>query len=244
MNQSSQNREIFREWTLKETGLVGPANAHEELRRSQFFIETMEQYIATSEEAEVHHLAANAETLSDEAKDEFWQWNYPIHWQDIFGVRIRSAFCIQLCSLIEATLGDMAHRVQIIERCQIEINHIKGSTLEKHKRYLTAFGKFNGPDADLWEQIGFVFRIRNIHVHQQGHAGEISDQKFKNFLATIPEIGIEHDFIELNAGSCTALLNITKRFHDALLVEFSAYRKRVLEKEPLPSQKDQSLIAP
>ncbi len=194
----------------------------------------MEQYIASSETAEVKRLEAQAQALSNEAKDEFWQWNYPIHWQDIFGVRIRSAFCAQLCSQVEATLGDIAHRVQVIERCGVAVKNIKGSTLERHKLYLIAFAKFESPKTELWKEMGFVFRIRNIHVHQQGYGGEIAqDKAFSQFLSSLPEVSTQNNFIELKAGSCIALLEITERFHIALLAEYEAYRQRASTLERL-----------
>ena len=179
-------------------------------------------------------LETKAASLREEAKDKFWQWNYPIHWQDIFGVRIRSAFVAQLCSRVEATLGDIAHRVQVIERCMIEVRHIKGSTLEQHKLYLAAFAKFEGPPPDLWKKMAHVFRIRNVHIHQQGYCGEIAtDKEFSAFLASLPNVGTENNFIELKTGSCLALLDITEEFHEAILTEYEAFRQRALALERL-----------
>ena len=206
----------------------------EELRRSWFFIETMEQFIASSETAEVKQLEVQTQSMSADAKDEFWQWNYPIHWQDIFGVRIRSAFCAQLCSQAEATQGDIAHRVHVIERSAIQVKNLKGSTLEQHRMFLDFIAKFEGPSPELWKEMGYVFRVRNVHIHQQGYAGEIADDKgFSSFLSALPGVGTENNFIELKAGSCVALLEITERFHDALLKEFEAYRGRAIVLERL-----------
>ena len=232
MTATDLHREMFRRDFLYGSGLHGPLYATEELKRARFFIETMEEFIDSSEDAELEELEAKAAPLSEDAKDEFWQWNFPIHWQDIFGVRIRSAFCAQLCSHVEATLGDIAHRIQVIERSAIKVRDIKGSTLEHHKLYLVTFGKFVGPTSDLWKRMGFVFRIRNAHIHQQGYGGEIAkDNEFSKFLASLPNVGTENNFIELKAGSCLALLEITKEFHDALLKEYEAYRHRALAVE-------------
>ncbi|MGQ5490023.1 hypothetical protein ACUH78_14345 [Thauera sp. ZXT1-4] len=209
MKPTELHREMFRRNVLEGSGLVGPLYATDELQRSRFFIETMEKIIYSSETAEIKVLEQNITSLTEEDQEEFWQWNYPIHWQDIFGVRIRSAFVVQLCSHIEATLGDIAHRVRVIERCAIEVRHIKGSTLEQHKLYLDTFAKFEGPPPDIWKNMAHVFRIRNVHVHQQGYGGEIAnDREFSLFLASLPNIRIENNFIELRAGACTALLEI------------------------------------
>jgi len=234
MNLTELHREMFRRSILEGSGLAGPLCATDGLQRSRFFIETMEQFIDSSETDEVKALEANITSLSEEAKDEFWQWNYPIHWQDIFGVRIRSAFVAQLCSHIEATLGDIANRVRVIERCAIEVRQIKGSTLEQHKLYLNTFAKFDGPLPEIWKKMTYVFRIRNIHIHQQGHGGEIAgDKEFSAFLASLPNVSIENNFIELKAGSCTAILKIAEEFHGAIAKEFEAYRHRALAIERL-----------
>jgi hypothetical protein len=236
MNPNAAFREAYRQQVLYNRGIIGPMNGKEELRRSRFFIETMEEFIRGSETAEVKELEAKARGLSDEAKDEFWQWHYPIHWEDIFGVRIRSAFCAQLCSQIEATLGDIAHRVEVIERCEVELKHLKGTALEGAKRYFSAFGKFDGPPDALWEQMGFVFRIRNVHVHQQGYASDLSKQtQFAAFLAGLPNVSTQNDFIELKEGSCAALLEMADRFHDAVLSEYESYRQRAVALEKVVS---------
>ena len=239
MKPTEQHREMFRREILHGNGFIGPLHATEELKRARFFLETMEKFVETSENAEVKQLEVHAQELSEEAKDEFWQWHYPIHWQDIFGVRIRSAFCSQLCSHIEATLGDIAHRIQVIERCQVELRHIKGSTLEQCRLYFAAFARFDGPPPDLWKRMANLFRIRNVHVHQQGYAGDLTkDKDFASFLADLPEVGTQNDFIELRAGSCFALLAIAEEFHESLLDEYEAYRLRAITLETLTAKKE------
>ena len=82
--------------------------------------------------------------------------------------------------------------------------------------------------------MGFVFRIRNVHVHQQGYAGDLdSDRGFSQFLARLPDVSTQNNFIELKSGCCIALLGITERFQDALLKEYEAYRQRAQTLERL-----------
>jgi hypothetical protein len=221
--------EHFRSEILHGRSLVGVNDADEELRRSKFFIETMENFVSSSQSAEVEKLEQHAGAMSAEAKDEFWQWHYPIHWEDIFGVRIRSAFVAQLCSHIEALLADIAHRVQVIERSVVLLKHVKGTTLEQAKLYYKAFARFDGPPESLWLKMTYVFRIRNVHVHEQGYARGLSDDtKFLAFLKSLPNVGIDHDFIELREGSCTAVLAIAEEFQVALLAQYEGYRQRKL----------------
>lgn len=200
--------------------------------RSRLFIQTMEQFIETSEAKEVKHFEELAQSLSPEDKDEFWQWNYPIHWQDIFGVRIRSAFCIQLCSQVEAILSDIAHRIQVIKDCPVMGKKKKfkqGSILERHKRYFYEYANFEGPDEELWAKMGFVLRIRNAHIHFQGFDVKMDDDSdFLKFLFSLPNIGVEYNFIELKAGACDAFLEIVDYFHKGLLQEYETFRKKTL----------------
>jgi hypothetical protein len=230
--------EHFRTEILRGRSLIGVNAAHEELKRSRFFIETMEQFVSSSEGAEVKALEKSVSGLSAEAKDEFWQWHYPIHWEDIFGVRIRSAFVAQLCSHIEALLADIAHRVQVIERSSMLLKHLKGTALEQARLYYQAFGRFGPPDEELWAKMVHIFRIRNIHVHEQGYARELPDDKrFLAFLQSLPNVGIDHNFVELRAGSCAAILSIAEAFQASLLAEYEAYRQRSLAVEKM-SRKD------
>ena len=234
LTRTSAFAEHFRSEILHGRGILGPSDATEELKRSRFFIETMEQFVASSESDEVKALEREAKDLSPEAKDEFWQWHYPIHWEDIFGVRIRSAFVAQLCSHVEALLGDIAHRVQVIERSKVLLKHLKGTALEQAQLYFTAFGRFEGPNPDLWAKMTDVFRIRNIHVHEQGYARELPDDKrFASFLQSLPNVRTEHNFVELRAGSCLAILEIVQEFQTAILAEYEAYRGRAVALERL-----------
>ncbi len=224
----------YRQHILEGTGIVGSLDTSDWLNRSRFFIDTMEKFIETSETEEVKHFEKLAGSLSDQEKDEFWQWNYPIHWQDIFGVRIRSAFCIQLCSQVESTLGDIAHRIQFIKSCPPigkKKKFKQGSMLERHKRYFNEYAQFVGPVEEIWEKMGFVFRIRNAHIHFQGFDVKMDDDdsnKFRQFLSSQSDIGVEHNFTELKEGSCGPLIKIAECFYKDIVKEYENYRIKIL----------------
>ena len=63
--------EHFRAEILHGRSLVGVQDATEELKRSKFFIETMEQFVSSSESADVKASEKSIGTMSAEAKDEF-----------------------------------------------------------------------------------------------------------------------------------------------------------------------------
>lgn len=230
---SPRDKELMRSSVLHSKGFLSPLLAFEELRQARFYIDTMEAFIESSESAEVTALEAQTLSMSADEKEEFWQWNAPIHWQEVFGMRIRSSFCTQLCSQVEATLATVSQNVQIIERCPVTVKNIKAQNeLGRHRLYLDAFGKFKGPSEAAWREVTFMFQMRNVNVHEQGFFGNVNDFKaFKEFLDGLPNVKTSSNFIELKSDSCPALLQISERFHAELFSEYEAYRNRIIELE-------------
>jgi hypothetical protein len=225
--------EKARRVTLHSKGFVHPFMVSEELRQSRFFIDTMERFIYDSERDEVDLLKEQTESMTADEKDDFWQNNFPVHWNEVFGIRIRSAFCTQVCSQVESTLSSIADNVRVLARSPLSFKDIKGSTvLEQLRLFLEAFGKFAGPSDLLWREVGYLFRVRNVHVHEQGYFGKYADdRKFVAFLEKLPNVRIQSDFIELQAGACPAFLDIAERFQTALFAEYQALRERLIALE-------------
>jgi hypothetical protein len=237
MNTHMMDPERLREIYLYSKGFMIPLMVNEEFRQAGFFIKTMEDFIESSTAAEVKELEANARSLDPDDVDEFWAWNFPAHWEDVIGTRIRSAFCTQLCSQVEATLKKICDLVSTLERCPLTIRDVKsGAVLEQHRRYLTKVGQFKNPPSRLWDEMGYVFRLRNIFIHEEGYIGTEKDQSLVRFLSTIPNIKIQNDFVELQAGSCPALLQVAKRFTESIFAEYEVliHRLRAAEaKQPV-----------
>lgn len=213
---------------LHSKGFMSPWHAADGFRQAGFFIKTMEEFIESSTAAEVAKLKEEASKLEPDDTDEFWAWNYPDHWEDIFGARIRSAFCTQLCSQVESTLGTICSLVQILERFPLSIKDLKGSAvLEQHRKYLTKVGRFANPSPQLWDEMGYIFRLRNIFIHEDGYIGAEKDRSLVQFLSTMPNIKIQSNVVELQAGSCPALLEVAKRFSDAVFAEYDVLLQRL-----------------
>lgn len=229
------DKKKLRYYLLYSKGFMSPTfTALEELRQAKHYIITMEEFIASSELAEVTELQKKTKSMTEDEKDEFWQWNAPIHWEEIFGVRIRSSFCVQLCSQVESTLEQIAKNVNIIAECPISVKNVQAqNTLSKYRLYNESFGKFKYPSESMWEEMGFLFNIRNIYVHEQGYIGDAQrNTRFMNFLKGLPNISIRGDFIELKANSCQSLLDISVRFHNELFDEYDKYKKEIISLEP------------
>lgn len=225
--------EVRRASVIANKTYLTPYFAVHELQQARHYIDTLESFIASSEASETSALSLRTEGMNAEEMDEFWQWNAPVHWQEIFGARIRSAFCTQLCSQIENSLGQIAENVRIVERSPINVRQLKGqSTLDQHKLYLSAFGKFDGPTEQKWKDVKFLFTLRNVCVHNQGFFHHVQGiDQFRTFLQSLPNIGIANDYVDLQTGSCLALHQISATFHQALFAEYEAYLARVRAKE-------------
>jgi hypothetical protein len=224
MDDLERHRQIY----LYSKGFMTPLMVNEEFRQAGFFIRTMEDFIEASTAAEVARLQAEASALNSDDAEEFWAWNFPVHWEEVIGARIRSAFCTQVCSQVEATLGKICELVRVLERCPLTIKDVKsGAVLEQHRKYLSKVGKFNSPPSTLWDEMGHVFRLRNILIHEEGYVGAERDRSLVNFLSSLPNIRIQNGFVELQSGSCPALLDIAKRFSDALFAEYDVLIRRL-----------------
>lgn len=233
MKDYMSDLEHLRNIYLYSKGFMTPMMVNEEFRQAGFFIKTMEEFIESSTSTEVERLKAEANALNPDDVEEFWAWNFPVHWEDVIGTRIRSAFCTQICSQVEATLGKICELVRVLERCPLTIKDIKsGAVLEQHKNYLSKVGNFNGPPKILWDEMGNIFRLRNILIHEEGYLGAKRDQNLVNFLALLPNIKIQNDFVQLQSGSCPALLAVARRFSDALFAEYDILIQRLRAAEP------------
>jgi hypothetical protein len=228
MKDHMDDLERRRQMYLYSKGFMTPLMVNEEFRQAGFFIKTMEDFIEASTAAEVEKLQAEANALNSDDVDEFWSWNFPVHWEEVIGARIRSAFCTQVCSQVEATLGKICELVRVLERCPLTIKDVKsGAVLEQHRKYLSKVGKFNSPRPTLWDEMSHVFRLRNILIHEEGYVGADRDRNLINFLSSLPNIRIQSGFVELQSGSCPALLDIAKRFSDALFAEYDVLIRRL-----------------
>src|SRR5882762_1020424 len=68
----------------------------DELEKFRFFVRQIERLIDQAEESEISSLKESVTGLSSEAQDEFWQYNYPVHWDEIFRTTSRNSMIVSL----------------------------------------------------------------------------------------------------------------------------------------------------
>ncbi len=231
----NKNLEWLRRDFLTGGGFFGPFLTTDELGKSRMFIDTMEDFIHKSEEGEVASLAEGVDHLTPDQKDEFWQWHYPIHWQEVFATRIRSGFVIQLCSFVEGQLEEICRRIELIARVPLKLRDLHGSTLSNARKYMEAFGKFTIPSEVEWQVIERIFYVRNVFVHQRGYMGQ-HEKKIIELAGTVPGLKFEHSSIELDRGFCEHCVTEVTTFHDQLRKAYEVFRiqSQILEKLEAP----------
>ena len=226
--------ELFRDALLKGNGLYSPFSSVEELRKSRMYIETMEDFIDKSESEELAKLSSGIESLTPEERDEYWQFNYPIHWQEVFATRVRSGFLIQLCSFLEGELDDICHRIQMIARIQKNVSNMTGSTIEKASKYVAKYGDFSSSLRPHWETIERIYDIRNVFVHYRGFSALYRNhEKIVEFSKSVPGVKCLHSFIELERGFCEYCNEEVAKFQEHLRTAYDTFRKRLLAIEAL-----------
>lgn len=201
----------------------------EDLKKSRFFLETMEDFVDRSEADEVVALENDAHGLTAEQLDEYWQWHYPIHWQEIFSNRIRASFIMQLCSFVEGELNEICDRVAVIGSSPIKVSDLKGSTLSRPKKFLEAFARLDQPGEDSWTTLERIFDVRNVMVHEGGFAGGYRNhKKLLDFGKVAPGLTFSNDHVQVKRAFCEYCLESISAFCDELHQAYEAFRGTAL----------------
>jgi hypothetical protein len=59
-------------------------DAMETLKGLEFYLKTLEDFIAGKEADEISDLKQHADQLPTDRQGQFWAWHYPVHWDEIF----------------------------------------------------------------------------------------------------------------------------------------------------------------
>ena len=198
----------------------------EELDKTKFFLKTMEDFVADSEKNEVSALGKDIETLTAEQRDEYWQWHYPIHWQEIFSNRLRAAFIMQLCSFVEGELNELSKRVEVIANTPIGVSDLRGSTLSKPKKFLQAFAQFESPPEEIWIVMERIFDVRNVMVHAAGFSGAYKNhKKIVEFSTNARGLTLQNEHLLADRLFCEFCLEKVTEFCRLLHEQYESFRK-------------------
>jgi hypothetical protein len=202
--QTNFLREEFRQELIRAGGIFEDIfRLSEEISRLRFYLNTLEEFISTEEKVEIDQLERRTQSLSDEQRGEFWSWNYPVYWDEIFRDILRSSFLISLVSFTEKWLNMICHNTAIIVSSKITSSDLKGSVLERSRKFLEIFGGFMEPVKDKWDLIAHIYDVRNVFVHNGGSILQYRDQKrLSRFIENQPGLSLSNDFINIKGEFC------------------------------------------
>ena len=199
------------------------SSPRDELEKFRLFARQMEILIDQAEESEIVSLKGSIAGLSQEGQDEFWLWNYPVHWDEIFRATIRNSMVVSLATFLETFLDRLCSQVSLITRSELNVRDLRGGILERTRKYLTAIGKFKEPNSAAWTEIGLFFKIRHVIVHVGGFTLGTNHQKaIEQFCKSRSDIRLEHGSIEIEPAFVEFLIDQLKEFIQQLENEFKA----------------------
>lgn len=223
---------------LRSELLAGRADPYEissprdELEKFRFFARQVESFIDQAEQSEVESLRQSVQHLPKDTQDDFWMWNYPVHWDEIFRSTIRGSIVVSLATFLETFVQRLCYRVALITKSELSFAKGRGSMLTRARKFLQTVGQFQKPNLPEWAEIELFFKIRHVIVHHAGFAAASKDKKLiKNYCLSRSDIQLQHGGIEIKPEFLEFIINQLIGFVDQLEKEFLLLceRTRALE---------------
>ena len=198
---------------------------NEEIEKLQFYINESENILHNKEIDEVNEIKNRTNKVD-------WNYDYPIHWEEIFKSNLRTGSISTLWSSFEYYIVSFCGIIYAISPLELKYNNLKGGKLDQIKKYFKIFLEYNFND---WQSIKDIYLIRNLLVHNKGF---IPESTSKDLLPTYIEynqttdtyeskdnnnIQINNNFIEINKEFCIKCCDPIKNELTAIEKEFIAY---------------------
>lgn len=213
------------------------SSPRDELEKLRFFARQIELLVDRAEESEIESLKESVQHLSADRQDEFWQWNYPIHWDDIFRSAIRNSLVVTLATFVETYLIELCKNVALVNKCEFDSKTGKGGTLARARRFLKFVGEFDTPAPSAWEEVDTLFKIRNVVVHAAGFAaGSRYEKAIEGFCNGRTDIRLAYGTVELDPEFFEFVIDRLLAFLEQLESEFLALCERTRKLEGLSSE--------
>lgn len=203
------------------------SSPREELEKLRFFARHIELLVDQAEESEMGSLKASVQHLSKDRQDEFWLWNYPVHWDEIFRSAIRNSLIVTLATFLETYLDGLCKNVGLVTKCDSNSMDRKGSTLARTRRFLKDVGQFERPSPSGWEDVDTFFKIRNVVVHTAGLAvGSKYEKVIEGFCSGRTDIRLSYGTLEIEPEFFEFAIDMFVAFVEQLESEFVALCER------------------
>lgn len=197
-------------WTLL------PINfANQEFLEFCRYARSVERLVDQAEQEELRSLEPQAESLPEHDRQEFWAWNYPVHWDEVVRTTFRASTVTAFISFIETTITHTASDVRRITQETLKVNNFHGGQIQKCVLYLKRFGAFEITEAVMLPLDGIV-QVRNVLVHTNGYLDQ-SDRsnKVRGMIGRVPglnedsgRISVGKDYVEYCLATGQELLSL------------------------------------
>lgn len=222
----------FRDDIIQSGGtlsMIGVINLNEEISKLRFYLLSMEEFIENREMAEITKLGNTIKGLTEQQKSEFWLWHYPVHWDEIFYNNFRTSSFITLISFFESMLNIACRDVEIINWNQKKCSDLKGSILQRSRRFLKDNGEFLKPREESWEKMISIYKLRNAFVHNESDTRQ--NDHLKKIVNETPFLSGNQGTLEIEKGFCFYCLDLIELFLIDLFDEIHNLCERVRESE-------------
>jgi hypothetical protein len=223
---------------LRSELLAGHADPYEissprdELEKFRFFARQVQEFINQAEQSEVESLRLSVQHLPKDTQDDFWMWNYPIHWDEIFRSTFRFSIVVSLATFLETFMRRLCYRVALVTKSELSAAELEHFTLQDERKFLQAVGRFQKPIQPAWDEIGLFKKIRNVIVHNAGFTAKSKYKKaIETFCRNRSDIRLRYEVIEIDPEFIEFMINQLVEFVDQLGKEFMLLceRTRALE---------------
>lgn len=160
--------------------------ASQEFRDFCRYARSIEGLVDQAEKAELSGLEARAESLPERDREEFWAWNYPVHWDQVVRATFRASTVTAFVSFMETTLTRTADDVRTITHEVLKVNDLHGGQIHRCISYLQRFGAFEISEA-VTQRIDDVVQVRNAQVHANGYLDDSGrSRRVRGMIGRVP----------------------------------------------------------
>ena len=191
--------------------------ANEGLAQLKLFWSTVEEFIETEEEKDIGQLDQYAQKLPQHAREQYCAVRYPYWWQQIFATRLRSSLVISLMSAVEEHLNAVCRDTHTVSRSDIGRDDLKGTVIQRSRKYLEALAHFQAPERRLWELVGYLHAVRNLFVHNAGRLQHgRREKRLRHLMSQVPGLACANDVLEIRREFCQFAFSTVAKFFSEL----------------------------
>ena len=179
----------------------------------EFYIRTLEQLVDERESEDVARLRERFVALMPGLQAEFWEWNYPIHWDDVVRSQLRFSFVVTLVSFAELEAKSMARQVEYMTGSRLRPSDLRGGDLDRYRKYLEVVGGFSCDSDEVWSSLLQVRDVRNCIVHADGRLWETSKaDRLRSLSGVLPGFALSTETVELGPEFPVYALRVVREF--------------------------------